>query len=88
MYKDIDYWPHRAWEPPFVGLVTPTFGVAEGIVAAFASLKDFVVRECESWSRRRLMARTIAELHGGKLVVESSRGGINTFALSLPSRAD
>ena len=62
MNKDIDYWPHRAWEPPFVGLVTPTFGAAEGIVSAFGALKDFIVKEYESWKRRRLMARTISEL--------------------------
>ena len=62
MHKDIDYWPHRAWESPFVGLVTPTFGIAEAVVEAFGSLKDFIVRERESWRRRRLMARTIAEL--------------------------
>ena len=64
MHKHIDHWPHRSWEPPFVGLVTPTFEVAEAIVSVFASLRDFIVREYEAWRRRRLMARTIAELSG------------------------
>ena len=62
MHKDIDYWPQRSWEPPFVGLVTPTFGAAEGIVSAFAALRDYLVRGYQSWRSRRLMVRTIAEL--------------------------
>ena len=62
MHKPIDYWPHRVSEPPFGGLVTPTFGIAEAIVSVFASLRDFIVGKYESWRHHRVMVRTIAEL--------------------------
>lgn len=52
---------HR-WEHHFIGLLTPHFALAEGIVEGFAALRRGLARRFDAWERKRKIALTVREL--------------------------
>lgn len=62
MNKHSGYETYRPVEAPFSGLIAPAIFINEGILAAVAELRDFIVSTLRRWHNEYKIARTITEL--------------------------
>lgn len=54
--------PIDRWEPHFVGLITPTISLSEGILEGFSGLRRAATKVIENWKRQRKVAATVTQL--------------------------